>query len=246
MTISKAQIISSFNKLHVDNIEDILEVYGGICVQKGGSKRATTSFVTGPDSNSTQHNNSIYSAKLTGLEMDEMTISFKHSALEVDISKPIALDTPDSIKKCQSWDDVRETLVFMAIKAAEKRGVSEIVLRGVEYPNTLGNFLLIGLVMMVLYGHYNLDQLYNWFQSVPILKYLVIFKPYHHYLTYGTFISHIVEIWMFLIPRLAKYRISTDYTIEWYLLTLLDGYPTIRRLDQRVERFKKGTKYWNC
>lgn len=246
MAISKAQIISAFNEFHSENIEDILFVQGGISVGKNGGKRATTSFVTGPDANSAQQTDSVHSVKLTGLEMNELTISFKHSALEVEISKPMAFDYPDSMDKCDSWEDVREVLVHMAEKAAEARGVSAIVLREVQHPTNPLNILLIGTVFMLCYGIFDLDQLYNWFAMVPILKYLVLLKPYHAYITYGTFLIHLMEIRMLLLPRLEKYRVSTDYAIEWSLWLFLDGYASISRFDGTVERIKKGTKYWKC
>lgn len=242
MESQRAHYLSEINRYHRTNLSDVLAFYGGITVAPETTQDVqTTAFVTGPTGQNTQ----IHSIKLTALDLHEMTITFRHPALDVDMERPIKLQCPPGLEKCQNHEDVKECLIYMFQKSAESRGFSEIVLRGVAYPTSVFNIVLIGLVFMLLYGHYQSDKLYSFFESLPgVLSWLAVLKPFHDYIMYGTFVIHVVEIYYFLLPCLRKYRISTDYAIEWYLLALLDGYPTIKRLEDRVSKIKLTGKYW--
>lgn len=243
MAATRARLLSALNGEHAQNVADILAAYAGIVVAKDGARKATTSFVTGPDA-VPQTGYGVHAVRATDLELTDLTVSFRHPALDVDMTKPIALDCPAGMTKCESWEDVHKALIHMAQKAAHQRGVSSIVLKGVDYPTSFGNIVLIGLVAMLAWGCWYGDLLYAFFSSVTMLNWLTILKPYHVHIAVATLVTHLVETYVFLRPRLQRHRVNIDDTIEWYLFALLDGYPTVRRFDARVARVSPDSLYW--
>lgn len=239
--LTKSQLLSAFNKKYSPSLEDILVYYGGISTSTTTVPTATA-FPTG-QTLSTAGEVSIYNVKLASISFKELTLSFRHPFVEAEITKPMELVLPPTLETCESWDDVKLALIYMAKEAAISRGYSHIVLSGINYPKSPTDFALIVLVFMLLYGHYNLEILYQFFTRIGLTP-LLHFKPYHSYIMYGTFVIHLLEIYFFLVPLFKKYRVPTDYAIEWYLFALLDGYPTIKRFKNRVKMFEDDEKYW--
>ncbi|GME80636.1 unnamed protein product [Ambrosiozyma monospora] len=161
--------------------------------------------------------------KLKDITFDYLTLSFKHDDLEFEILKPIELIKDPNSKgddnDTKNWDSVKRSLIYMCNEAASKRGLSPIKLEKITYPCKPFDFFLLGCIG---YNIYNLLWLKNY--SVLHLIVLGIWLP-----------IHLVEMYVFLIPRLRKFRIPQDAVLEWVVMTFLEGYPIIRLIDGLVK-----------
>lgn len=207
-----ALIISKFNRRYRHNLEDILNFYGEV----------------------TTDSNVVEKIRMKEIDLEQFTIGFHMEIVEFEILKPIPYDDVDH--KCKNWDDVETRLVKMCNEAAESRGYSAICLKKVIYPLNIWNILLIVCILLLFLGVYEPDLVYDTILGkIPYIEYL---KPYNNAILIAAMITHLTESIVFMRPKLAYYRVPADYQMEWYVLSMLDGYQSVLRLQKYVDASK--------
>lgn len=204
------KILAHMNKDHKLALEDYLAVYGDVKVD---------SLVS--------------DIKLKALEKDKMLISFKKEGIDFEIEKPIAIDPP--MKDIAS--EARTRLVDMAKKAAAKRGYLHIQIKEVVYPNKFMNYVILGLVYVMIFAFFKPHLFYvtflqNYLKVSPHNSVLVFLKKYNSEIFYATLVAHIGESMFWLMPKLRKYRVPTDIKLEWLVACLFEGFGAIRRFNE--------------
>ncbi|AAS52454.1 AEL231Cp [Eremothecium gossypii ATCC 10895] len=203
MTSPQQRIIVQMNQERRLALEDYLTTYGRVPI---GTK--------------------VNEVRLADIELDHLTLRFRHSDVELEIEKTIALDPP-----LQHWDEAPARLDAMALEAAARRGLAAVQVRGGAAPSALG-WLLIGLIYLPAACYYE-PRLLAWAVPGALLQRSVLQSVFA-----GVAVCHIAECMLLLRPRLHTYRVPTDYRIEWYFFGLLEGYPAIRRFDRAARSLK--------
>lgn len=196
-------IIAHMNKDHKLALEDYLFVYGNVPIT-----------------------DKIAHVRMLAIELDHMVLQFNHFDVEFEIEKTILFEPP-----LADWKEARERLVGMAKDAAAKRGFSHIQINEMSYPNSIGEYLLIFLVMMPPVCYFNRSLL----QWVPVVGAWLDNDALLLTVFVATVVCHFAECILLLKPKLDFYRVPTDFLIEWYLFGLLEGYPAVKRLNQLVK-----------
>lgn len=195
-------IIAHMNKDHKLALEDFLYVFGNVPIT-----------------------DQISSVRLKEFELDHMTILFQHAAIDFDIEKVIPFDPPLS-----SFRDSRDRLVSMAKEAAEKIGVSHVMINEMSYPRDFVEYLIIILVFLPIVVFMKRSLL----QYFPLPQYIIDFISKDAVLIsiiIGEIICHAAETYFLLRPRLNYHRVPTDFLVEWYFFGMLEGYPIVKRFD---------------
>ncbi|ODQ82293.1 hypothetical protein BABINDRAFT_158918 [Babjeviella inositovora NRRL Y-12698] len=173
--------------------------------------------------------------KLKEISTISMTISFHHEGLDTEVLKPIPFEPPMT-----SLDgEARTRLVELAKTAATARGFSHIQINQYVYPNSLLEYFLL-LVLLYMGSVY-----YRWDASKDIPVWFPLFSNYGKIIIGVLAVIHVVEIRFVLLPLLRKYRVPTDYKLEWIIATLLEGMFSIQRLQKLIwqaENHGRNTK----
>ncbi|OWB56543.1 hypothetical protein B5S28_g2449 [[Candida] boidinii] len=216
MSDPKVRILAHMNKDHGLAIEDYLNAYGDVAID-----------------------DKISNIRMKDLELDSMEIVFKHSDIEFEMSKFIPIDPP-----MKSLNDSREKLVEMAKFAANKRGYSHIQIREILYPSRIKDFLLLFAVSLPIIGFFKPDFLYGILSKFLPEILTTFLSTYNNTIMYAMFIIHLAEFYFILYPKLRKYRVPTDFKIEWFITCLLDGFLSVERfqiiLDENIQPPKKN------
>ncbi|AGO12130.1 AaceriAEL231Cp [[Ashbya] aceris (nom. inval.)] len=203
MTSPQQRIIVQMNQERRLALEDYLTTYGRVPI---GTK--------------------VNEVRLAGIELDHFTLRFRHSDVELEIEKTIALDPP-----LQHLDEAPARLDAMAREAAARRGLAPVQVRGGATPSVLG-WLLIALIYLPAACYYK-PHLLSWALPAVLLQRTVLQS-----VLVAVAVCHAAECMLLLRPRLHTYRVPTDYCIEWYFFGLLEGYPAIRRFDRVAQSLK--------
>lgn len=250
---SRSIILSKFNTVYRHSILDILTFYTDIPTDPNPDNNPLSirdpndslnnitiaPIKLNPLKTSKDSKDSISNVKLKDINFNEIIISFKHSIIELEILRPIKFDS-----KCSNWKQVEEKLIKMSKISANARNLSNLRVSGISYPISIFNILILFSVSLLPIGYFYNDFLYdNIFKNfIPIMLY---FKPFHNYIFLTTIFIHLLEFYIFLVPRIKKFRVPTDYAIEWSILTFLDGYESIKRFDNYVETIKPDDIYYD-
>lgn len=204
--MAEVRIMSHMNKDHSLSIEDYLVVYGKVPLS-----------------------NKISNIKMTEITLDHMTISFKHEDIEFDVTKLIPFEPP-----LENLSQARTKLVEMAKFASAKRGLSHFQIKDYRYPGVLG-WLLILLIHLpiICYTFPSLLKLNVVTSILPesLLNYL---QQNALHVFFLTIFIHVGEANTILKPKLNKYRVPTEFKVEWYLSVVIEGFPAIRRLNALI------------
>lgn len=192
------------NKDHKLALEDFLVVYGKVPKTKD-----------------------IGNIKLLSIEKDHIMLQFRHKQLELDITKPIALDPPLS-----GSDEARDRLVKMAKYAASERGFSHVQIQEFVYPSIIGWVLIAAIHLpTLLYFKRDLLAIFPLPHSVAELvasdKVLIS-------IIIAVAACHLIEHWTLMRPRLKNHRVPNDYVVEWSFFGFIEGYTAIKRFDDLV------------
>lgn len=244
-----ALIQSKFNTVYRHSVFDILTYYADIPTDPNpDNDPLNTKYSHDPTSNDSiaatfvskkEDPVQIKNVKIKSIDLDQVTISFKHPLVDMEMLRPIAFDT-----KCENWKEVEHKLIEMSKKAAAKRDLSHIRISGISYPTSILNLALILLVFLLPFGYKYPELLYDKFFAT-YLPFMMVLKDYHNMIFYTTVLIHIGEFYLFMLPRLRKYRVPLDYAIEWSLLTLLDGYSSVKRFDKYLEYLRSDDTYYD-
>ncbi|ANZ73787.1 BA75_01118T0 [Komagataella pastoris] len=209
----QARIVAHMNKDHRIALEDYLSVYGNIAID-----------------------DKIANITMKDIELDNITLSFNHFDIEFPIIKPIPIDPP--------MKDIREArikLTEMAKYCASKRGFSHFQVAETGYPASWGDFTILGALLILLMGFFSPSTLFN--VILPALHCPPALVSFLDASTKSilicTILIHLIEIQFVLNPLLKKYRVPFDYKLEWWLLTFIDGYFTIRRFKNIVAKYEE-------
>jgi hypothetical protein len=205
--MAEVRILSHMNKDHRVSVEDYLVVYGKV---KLDSK--------------------VQNIKMSEITVNHMSITFEHEDLEFPIEKVIPFEPP-----MEDLKEARSRLVEMAKYAAEKRGYSPYQIIGYTPPGIF-NRALLGLIYLPLAtiavpGILTNSMVTN-FLGRGTVSWLLKNAWNVTYITVGI---HAAEALFIMKPKLDKFRVPTDYKLEWYLSTLLEGFPAIKRFNALVE-----------
>lgn len=194
------------NKDHRVSIEDYLVVYGKV---KLDSK--------------------ISNIKMTEISVDHMSITFGHQDLEFPVEKVIPFEPP-----LEDLKEARTRLVEMAKRAAEKRGFSPYQIEGFTYPG-VGGWALNALIYLPLAAYLIPSLLTNATVTGLLGASKVQWLGKNSLtITLVTVGIHAAESLFLLRPKLNKYRVPIDYKLEWYISTLIEGFPSIKRFNALV------------
>lgn len=204
--MAEVRILSHMNKDHRLAIEDYLCVYGNVIINK-----------------------KIDNIKMTHIGLDHMVIQFTHDDLDFQIEKPIQFEPP-----LKDLSEARVKLVEMAKFAAEKRGYSHVQVADYRYPSLAG-WALILTIYPPLFAYFFPSLLRNQYvlSVLSASKVEWILKNSLN-ITGLVFIIHFFECILILRPKLNKYRVPTDYLIEWYIAGLIEGNFANKRLDALI------------
>ncbi|AMD22526.1 HHL244Cp [Eremothecium sinecaudum] len=200
------RIMLHMNKEHKTAIEDYLVYYGKVPMTE-----------------------KISDIWMIELEKDHFTLQFKHSELELELQKTIIFDPP-----LKDWSEAKPRFIEMSKEAAAGRGYSHIQVKDIDYPS-VQEWLLIALIYLPVLIYFKRDVI----DSVPLpeIVYEVISQDVALLgIIAGVFICHNIECYVLLRPRLVKYRVPKDYSIDWYFFGLLEGYSAIKRFDRMVQK----------
>lgn len=248
---SPALILSKFNTIYRHSVLDILTHYAGIPTDPNpdnnplSTRDPNDSLNNDPNvattllNSKTQTANSISNVKLKSIALDEVVVSFKYPNIELEMLKPIPFD-----KACGNYHEVEQTLIKMSKEAAAARNLSHLRVSGIQYANTLWDLVLIALISLLPIGHYYSNVLYESFFAT-YFPFMLKLQPYHDYIMYATILIHLMETYFLLFPRFTRYRVPLDYAIEWTVLTLLEGAPSIKRFDRYVELISSDDVYYD-
>ncbi|TID29631.1 hypothetical protein CANINC_001750 [Pichia inconspicua] len=241
-------IQSKFNTVYRHSILDILTYYADIPTDPNPDNdplNTKYSHDTPRDSASAtfvakkEDNVQIRNVKAKSVELDQITISFKHPLVNMEMLRPIAFDS-----KCNSWKEVEQKMIEMSKEAAANRGLSHIRVSGISYPTSIFNLILILLVLLLPFGFKYPDLLYDRFFA-KYLPFMLVLKTYHNAIFYTTICIHFAELYILMLPRVRKFRVPLDYAIEWSLLTILDGYNSVKRFDEYLEHLRSDDVYYD-
>lgn len=243
-------ILSKFNTVYRHSVLDILTYYAEIptdpnpdnnplSTRDPNDSRNNNPNVTTTILNSKAESNTITNVKFKEIAFDQVIISFKHPLVDMEMLKPIPFD-----EKCKNWTEVESKLMEMSKISANARNLSHLRVSGIYYPTSIFNLFLVSSILVLIYGFFDLDSLYDTF----FLKYIpsmCVLKPFHNYILYATMVIHTIEVYFLLYPRIIKYRVPFDYTIEWCVLTMIDGFESIKRFDKYVETLSPDDVYYD-
>ncbi|AOA61345.1 hypothetical protein PP7435_CHR1-2423 [Komagataella phaffii CBS 7435] len=209
----QARIVAHMNKDHKIALEDYLSVYGNIAID-----------------------DKIANITMKDIELDNITLSFNHFDIEFPIIKPIPIDPP-----MKDLSEARIRLTEMAKYCASKRGFSHFQVAEIGYPASLGDFTILGVLLILLTGFFIPTTLFH--GILPALHCPTALVSFLAASTKSilicTILIHLLEIQLVLNPLLKKYRVSFDYKLEWWFLTFIDGYFTIRRFKKIVAKYEE-------
>lgn len=250
---SSAILLSKFNTVYRHNLLDILTHYADIptdpnpdnnlIVSETNNQQQQQATLSAPESKSSTN---IYNIKLKSIDFNDLTISFKVPLLgDVEMLKPIPypLEFNDN-NKITSWTQVQNVIIQMSKEAANSRKLSNLRISGISYPSSLFNILLVFLVMLLPFGYFYPHLLYDHFFANYLTK-LHFLQPFHNRIFYAAFVCHFIEFWIFMVPRFNRFRVPKDYAIEWWVLTMLDGYESVKRFDSYIEMIKPDSVYYD-
>ncbi|OEJ81133.1 hypothetical protein AWRI3579_g4074 [Hanseniaspora osmophila] len=125
-----------------------------------------------------------------------------------------------------SYDDATRVLIDMALESSEKRGLSVHQINQMVYPSSLGEKLLFWLIQGPWIAAIVLWICSEFFQMVSS-----VWWKFFACVQLLTFFLHFIEL--YFIFKIHKewvyYRVPMDYYIEWWIFTMLEGYPAIKR-----------------
>ncbi|CCE62203.1 hypothetical protein TPHA_0C00460 [Tetrapisispora phaffii CBS 4417] len=210
MTFDQQDAITAFNANHRLALTDILYFYGHVPI---------TSKIT--------------AVRLLSYDLQSMTIRFHHNEVEFDIDKLIVFETP-----LTQLSDFTVYIDKMVRKAAKERNYSHIQINEVVYPNNIVEYIIIVAVFLPLMCYFYRPLLH----LLPLPEFIKEFLDNDFILIAIealAIITHILETYILLRPKLKFYRVPTDFLIEWYALGLLEGYAPAKRLEQlAMEKLK--------
>jgi hypothetical protein len=243
-------ILSKFNTVYRHSVLDILTHYSGIptdpnpdnnplSIRDPNDSRNNNPNISTTLLNSKTESKSITNVKIKNIELDQIIISFKYPLIDMEMIKPIPFN-----ETFKSWDQVENKLIEMSKIAANSRDLSHLRVSGITYPSSFFNLILLFLVFILILGYFNPEFLYN-FLFNNYLPSLLLLKNYHNSIFFATITIHLFEVYYFLFPRIKKFRVPFDYTIEWFVLTMLDGFESIKRFDSYVETLSNDDTYYD-
>jgi hypothetical protein len=204
--MAEVRILSHMNKDHALSVEDYLVVYGNVPI---GLK--------------------ISNIKMTEISLKHLTISFKHEDIEFDVTKIIPFEPP-----LESLSEARVRLVEMAKFAAAERGLAHFQVKGYKKP-ALSELplalLIISPLLVFLFPVLLKNQYVARFLSGSTVSSLV---KYSIHIYYASIVIHALEAYFLLEPLMERYRVPTEFKIEWYVTVLLEGFPAIKRFRKLV------------
>ncbi|QLL30818.1 hypothetical protein HG536_0A06330 [Torulaspora globosa] len=212
MVDNAQRIITHMNKDHKLALEDYLYVYGGVPITE-----------------------KIKHVRLHGIELECMTLQFMHEDIDCDVEKTILFKPP-----LKDWSEAKSRLVTMAHEAADKRNLSHIQINDMSYPDTAIEYIVI-IGVFLPFICYKWRKVLSW---LPLPSLVIEFLDNDNVLR-GimalAIVTHVLETWTLLRPRLNYYRVPTDFLVEWYLFGLLEGFAPVKRLE-RMAREKLREK----
>lgn len=243
-------ILSKFNTVYRHSVLDILTHYAEIPTDPNPDNSPLTGQTPNDALNSnisqataslgsSRPSNSISNVKLKSVDFEQVTISFKHPLVDIEMLRPIPFDS-----KCNSWTEVQQKLIHMSKTAARARNLSHLRVSGISYPASPLNLVIIFCVLLLPFGYYWPSILYD-LLFARYLPFMLCFRPYHNYIFYSTIALHCTEFYLFFMPRLRRYRVPLDYALEWAVLVLLDGYASVRRFDRYVQMISPDDTYYD-
>lgn len=247
-SINKSNLImSKFNTVYRHSVLDILTHYTEIPTDPNPDNNKLSTKNPSSHSNNqvspilinSKKQDSISNIKIKSLDFNELTISFNHPLIDLEMIRPIKFES-----KCNNWSDVQKKLITMSKISANSRNLSNLRVSGISYPISILNLLLIFAVLLLPFGYFYPTLLYDNFFSI-YLPFMMIFKRYHNLIFFTTILIHLSEFYLLLLPRLKKYRVPLDYAIEWSILILLDGYESIKRFDSYVNLLSSDDVYYD-
>lgn len=204
--MAEVRILSHMNKDHKLAIEDYLNVYGNVIINK-----------------------KIDNIKMTHIGLDHMVIAFTHDDLDFQIEKPIQFEPP-----LKDLSEARVKLVEMAKYAATKRGYAHFQIADYVYPN-IYQFILIFIIYSPLISYFVPSILQNSYVLNTLSQTKIDWLLRNSLnITYLTIFIHVLEVIFIFRPKLVKYRVPTDYLIEWYIAGIMEGFPAIKRFNKLI------------
>ncbi|CCH42860.1 putative membrane protein [Wickerhamomyces ciferrii] len=204
--MAEVRILSHMNKSHRLAIEDYLNVYGNVIINK-----------------------KISNVKMTHIDLDHMVITFTHDDLDFVIEKPIPFEPP-----LTDLSEARVKLVEMAKFAANKRGYAHFQISDIKYPGVY-NLILIFIIYLPLLSYFFPSILHNSYTTSYLSSNSIDWLQKNSLnITYVTLGAHLLENLFIFRPKLNKYRVPPDFLIEWYIAGLIEGFPAIKRFNKLV------------
>jgi hypothetical protein len=198
--MAEERIISHMNKDHTISLYDYLAHYGGVSLDPFDSRT---------------------SVKMTGIDLESITLSFQRAEGQDEEQKVIPIKPP-----MDTMVSARNVLVDMATEAANAQQVSPHQIKDYTPPSFAPiEALTISITLFTM--------------VVAIYPSIALFFPYIGPLVYDRpllplctcLATHSVESLFVLLPLLRKYRVPPPTRIKWVLNHLIEGYPTIRRFE---------------
>lgn len=208
MVDASQRIVTHMNKDHKLALEDYLYVYGGVPITK-----------------------KIKHVRMHSIELECMTLQFMHDDIDYDVEKTILFQPA-----LKDWSEAKSKLVTMAHEAAAKRNLSHIQINDMSYPDTVVEYIVI-IAVLLPFICYKWRKVLWW---LPIPSSVASFLDNDNVLRgvmLFAFLTHLLESWALLRPKLNFYRVPTDFLVEWYLFGLLEGFAPVKRLE-RMARAK--------
>ncbi|ODV86023.1 hypothetical protein CANARDRAFT_212306 [[Candida] arabinofermentans NRRL YB-2248] len=213
---AQAAILSKYNRSYRINLQDILNVYGYVKID-----------------------NNIANIRLRQVDLTSITIGFNHFDIEHELFKPIQFDND---LKPIGYSQVDDLIMDMAKTSAKKRGYSYIQVQTISSPSNIFELLLISFIILMVLGYYYPVLIFDkFFINIGIPIYICqLLKDKISLIYYTTIIIHLIELIIFMIPKLIYHRVPIDYFIEWCIYTLIEGFPAIKRFNKIVNKYEIG------
>lgn len=198
--MAEERIIGHMNKEHTISLYDYLFHYGGVSLDPFDSRT---------------------SVKMTGIDLESITLSFRRVEGQEDEKKIIPINPP-----MDTMVSARNVLVDMAREAANAQQFSPHQIK--EYiPPSFAPMEVITIsvtIFTIIVAIYPSIALF-----FPYIGPIVYTRPL---LPLGTCLAtHSAESLLVLSPLLRKYRVPPPNRLKWVLNHLIEGYPTIQRFN---------------
>lgn len=185
------------------------------------------------------------SVGISSIDSERVVIDYKTT--NSDTFNHFTLKWTDAVENqdipVKNLTDLRPKLVAMAEYAAAKRGYSHQQIKKVVLPGPKQFLMYVAFAILMMNSYDPLllsrllanDWLFNTvvaFIPQGVKNFYLLTAKHAARISVATYIIHIIEILIFTLPFLKKYRVPLKQRLAWIFMHFFEGYLVISRLKE--------------